>query len=97
MGLLAIFLAKLFDPIGAVIAMGISQLSAKRWIILVATITSAVTTETLLSVVNLTFTWGSSLIPAIVAAAVWASLGYWIRQRRKSKAAATEQVEDDKA
>lgn len=92
MGLLAVILAKMIDPIGAVLALGISQLSAKRWIILVAAISSAVVTETILSVAKLTFTWGSSLVPGIVAGVVWASLGYWIRQRRKSKAAATKSL-----
>ena len=78
MGNFTLILASVADPIRFVITLVVSLGSRKKWIILVATIVSAVSSETLLTSLQVTRQWGSGIWPGLIASAVQAVLCYWV-------------------
>lgn len=84
--LAATLVVSFLDPIRALIVFGLLFASRKAWAILFAAVVSAVATETVLTMVLVTRTWGSGLavsfIASLLQAAVLSPLVGVIRRRR---------------
>ena len=81
-----IFLARLFDPIGALIALTIGSFGKSKWIILIGGVVAAAITDALLIWMGRIegFTIGPFLA-GVVAFALWSALGHLAFRRMMGK------------
>lgn len=80
---LAILVARIIDPIGLLVTLGVVLCSRRRWIILVAAAVSSVMVESILTATQILYVWGEGLLFGLVAGIIQASLIFWIRARAK--------------
>jgi len=71
-------IGRLLDPVSFIIVLVISTFSRKKWVILVAAITGAVVTETILTSSQFTRTWGEGLVYGFIASGLHALICYWV-------------------
>lgn len=79
MGLVAILVAKILDPISFAICLIVVLFSRRPSVIPIAAIVAAVASETLLTASQYTRSWGEGLVPAFVAGLVHAGIVFKIR------------------
>jgi nucleoside permease NupC len=90
MGTLALILASLIDPIRFAITLAVTLFSRQKWIIPVSAIVSAIASETLLTSIQMSRTWGEGILPGVIASGIQALLCFWAvakfrRSRKKSE------------
>ncbi|MGF6862843.1 hypothetical protein ABIE69_003433 [Rhodobacteraceae bacterium MBR-64] len=76
---MAVFIAKLLDPVGFFVALVVVLFSKKKWIILLAAVLAAVVGETILTSIQYTRNWGQGLPIGFLAGLVHASIVFGIR------------------
>ena len=79
----AIVVARIIDPIGFLITLGVVLCSRRRWIILVAAAVSTVLVESILTATQMLYIWGEGLLFGLIAGALQAWLIFWIRSGMK--------------
>jgi hypothetical protein len=86
---MAVFLAKLLDPVGFVVALIVVMFSRKKWIILLAAVLAALVVETMLSSIQHTRTWGQGLpigfLVGLVHASTVFAIRWWFNANRQLK------------
>lgn len=90
MGLLAMLIAKLLDPVSFVVVLVVTFFSREKWIIPIAAVVGAVAAETVLTAAQITRSWGEGIIFSLIASGVHAVICYrlvGIKRKPKTKEA----------
>ena len=74
---MAMIVVGILDPIRLILVLAIVALWRSPWAILVATLVSALVSETLLTATQLARVWGYGIAPGLVASLVQAARGLW--------------------
>lgn len=96
--ILGTVVGKLLDPVSFIVALVVTTFSREKWIIVVAAICAAIVTETVLTSMQVTRSWGQGIVPGIIASFLHAAFSFWVVGRfRKPKSQSDSNQDDENA
>ena len=94
--ILGTVVGKLLDPLSFVVALIVTAFSREKWIIVVAALCAALITETVITSMQVSRSWGQGIMPGIIASLLHAVFSFWLVGRFRKPKVNISNNEDDK-
>ena len=96
--LLGIIIGKLLDPVSFIVVLVVTLCSKQKYIMIVAALVGAIITESVLTSIQVTRSWGQGIVQGFIASLLHAAFLFWVVGKfRKDNPVQPETGYDDKA
>lgn len=82
-------LGKLLDPVSLVLCFILLVIKREKWMIGVSAIAAAIASETVITLMLFTRTWGEGLVLGFIASLIHSVLAYWVVGKFRKKPVST--------